>query len=290
MSRRLALGTVQFGLRYGIANQTGQVDRDAAASILEHAWAAAMDTLDTAIGYGQSEQRLGDIGVARWQIISKLPPVPADCADVTAWVQESLDGALARLRVPRLYGLLLHHSQELRGPHAAALYRALITAREQGTATKIGVSIYAPEELDALVPQFSFDLVQAPFNVLDRRLSSSGWLRRLTDAETEVHVRSVFLQGLLLMSADRRPPRFAHWEALWRRWHDWLRETQLAPVQACLGFVLSQPEIARVVIGVDTLTQLTEILRAVDAPCALPPPELMSADPGLIDPSRWSVS
>jgi aryl-alcohol dehydrogenase-like predicted oxidoreductase len=290
MTRRLALGTVQFGLRYGIANQTGQVTRDEAASILEHAWAAAMDTLDTAIGYGQSEQRLGEIGVGCWQIISKLPAVPAECTDVAAWVRESLDGALTRLRVPRLYGLLLHRSQELSAPHGAALYRALVAAREEGKVTRIGVSIYAPEELDALVPRCSLDLVQAPFNILDRRLDSSGWLRRLTDAGTEVHVRSAFLQGLLLMSADRRPPRFQRWQTLWDRWHEWLRETQLTPVQACLGFVLSQPEIARVVIGVDSLTQLEEILRAADAPRVTPPPQLASADLSLIDPSRWSVS
>src|SRR5262245_8105630 len=129
MSRRLALGTVQFGLRYGIANEIGQVGRDQAAAILAHAHAAEVDTLDTAIGYGQSEQRLGEIGVAGWRVVSKLPSIPESCADVSRWVHESLDGSLSRLGIPKLYGLLLHRPQELLGRNGPALHRALLAAQ-----------------------------------------------------------------------------------------------------------------------------------------------------------------
>jgi aryl-alcohol dehydrogenase-like predicted oxidoreductase len=132
--------------------------------------------------------------------------------------------------------------------------------------------------------------VQSPFNIVDRRLAESGWLHRLNESGTEVHVRSIFLQGLLLMPAAARPAKFRQWQPLWDSWHRWLQETRQTPVQACLGFALSPPEVARIVVGVDSLPQLQEILRAVDAPCTAAPRALMSDDPNLINPSRWSAN
>lgn len=289
MSKRLALGTVQFGLPYGIANQAGQVSRDEATAILDHAWAMGFDTLDTAIAYGESEQRLGEIGVGQWQIISKLPAIPEPCTDVTAWVRESVLGSLERLRIPKLHGLLLHRAQQLLGPQGDALYRALIALKDQGMVEKIGVSIYGPDELDALWPRFQFDMVQAPFNIIDRRLAASGWLTRLHQAGTEVHTRSVFLQGLLLMEATKRPATFNRWHPLWQQWHRWLEDQALTPLQACLNFTLSQPEIDRVVVGVDSLKQLQGILGSVEVPAVKPPAALMSEDLDLINPSRWKA-
>ncbi len=287
MNSRLALGTVQFGLPYGIGNQVGQVNRENVAEILEQAWVAGINTLDTAIDYGDSEVVLGGIGVDRWQIVSKLPGIPEDCEDVGAWVSESVGSSLKRLKVSRLQGLLLHRPQELLGCQGDALYRALVSVREQGGVEKIGVSIYGPGELDALWTRYQFDLVQGPFNVLDRRLVASGWLNRLHRAGTEVHVRSVFLQGLLLMDATTRPEKFNRWQPLWSEWYRWLAEQALTPLQACLGFVMSQPEIDKVVVGVDSIEQLREILISIGVATVMPPSSLLSEDPVLINPSCW---
>ena len=110
---RLALGTVQFGLNYGIANQQGQVSHDEAKAILDHASAHGIDTLDAAIAYGNSEQRLGEIGVQHWQVVSKLPAIPEGCSDISQWVADSVKESLQRLKIKRLYGLLLHRPQQL---------------------------------------------------------------------------------------------------------------------------------------------------------------------------------
>lgn len=285
----MALGTAQFGLPYGIANQGGQVSRPEATAILDHAWEAGVDTLDTAIAYGDSESRLGEIGVAKWSIISKLPAIPDSCDDVADLVQESVKDSLERLRIPKLHGLLLHRAGQLAGPHGDALFRALVAVKESGRVDRIGVSIYGPEELDILWPQFQFDVVQAPFNILDRRLATSGWLARLLNAGTEVHARSVFLQGLLLMDAVKRPPMFAKWQPLWQQWERWLAREALTPLQASLGFVLSQPEFNRVIVGVESLQQLREVLACAAVPGVLPPSDLMSEDQNLINPTRWNA-
>jgi aryl-alcohol dehydrogenase-like predicted oxidoreductase len=290
MSNRLVLGTAQFGLPYGIANHICPVGRDEVAAILDQAWAAGLDTLDTAIAYGESEQRLGEIGVGQWQVISKLPAMPQSRIDVAAWVQESVLDSLKRLRIPKLHGLLLHRSQQLLGSQGVALYGALLGLKEQGKVEKIGVSLNGPDELGALWPHYQLDLVQAPFNIIDRRLTTSGWLTRLHETGTEVHIRSVFLQGLLLMEPTNRPATFNRWQPLWQQWHRWLDDQALTPLQACLGFAMSQPEIDRVVVGVDNLKQLQGILASLGAPAVIPPKTLMSQDLDLISPSRWGAS
>jgi len=289
MTHRLALGTVQFGLRYGVANTSGQVCLDEAAAILEQAWVAGVDTLDTAVAYGESEKRLGEIGIEKWRVVSKLPPMQGDHITIAEWVQESVEGSLLRLNTDHLCGLLLHRSQQLLEPKGEELYAALADLKDQGLVEMIGVSIYDPEELDSLWPRFQLDLVQAPFNILDRRLETSGWLARLHQAGTEVHVRSVFLQGLLLMEADHRPEKFNRWQPLWDRWDQWLKDQALTPVQACLGFAMSRPEINRVVVGVDNRIQLQEILSAAEVNVQTPPATLMTENLALINPSKWDT-
>lgn len=290
MNSRLAVGTVQFGLPYGIANRVGQVTRDEARSVLDHAWASEIDTIDTAIAYGQSEIRLGEIGVGHWRVVSKLPAIDESCADVSGLVQSAVLGSLERLKIPKLHGLLLHHAQQLIGSRGDELYRAMSALKGQGMVDKIGISIYSPDELDALWPSFQLDLIQVPFNVLDRRIATSGWLSRLHQAGAEVHARSIFLQGLLLMDAANRPAYFKRWQPLWNEWHRWLDEQALTPLQACLGFALSQTEIDRFVVGVDSLKQLQDILGSVNGPTEGLFGSPCSDDPDLIIPSRWRIA
>ena len=247
-----------------------------------------LHTLDTAIAYGESEQRLGEIGIERWRVISKLPSIPEPCLDVAGSVQEWVMGSLRRLRIPKLWGLLLHQPKQLLGPQGDALFQALLALKDQGMVEKIGVSIYDPGELDALCSRYQHDLVQAPFNVLDRRLATSGWLHRLREVGIEVHTRSTFLQGLLLMEASTRPTRFDRWHSLWDEWDRWLEGQALTPLQACLGFVLSHPEIDCVVVGVDSLKQLQEILRSANTKEVSVPLSLATDDLQLVNPSNWA--
>jgi aryl-alcohol dehydrogenase-like predicted oxidoreductase len=272
-----------------VANRQGQVSRHEGARIVHRARYAGLDTLDTAIAYGESERRLGEIGVDGWRVVTKLPAVPTDTADVPAWVEREVVGSLARLGTSRLAGLLLHRSGDLLAPHGEALWASMLGLQRRGLVAKVGVSIYDPEELDELWPSFSLELVQAPFNVLDRRLATSGWLGRLRSAGTEIHVRSVFLQGLLLMESGNRPSKFGRWQTVWREWDAWLSETGRSSLESCLRCALTHPEIDRVVVGVDSLQQLEEILAGASANGAAPPWSLVTEDLDLINPSHWDA-
>lgn len=287
MSKRLALGTVQFGLEYGIANESGRIRPDAAAEILSQAAIHGIDILDTAINYGDSERVLGAVGVADWKIVSKLPAVPDDCSDVSAWVHFQVEGSLARLGVVHLYGLLLHRPDQMFGPLGRSLMNALEYLKKQGLVQKIGVSVYAPEDLAPLMDVMQIDLVQIPLNILDHRLVDTGWARRLKRLGVELHIRSAFLQGLLLMPAARRPTKFNRWQALWAIWDKWLSHTGLTPLQACLRYVLSVDDVDRVVVGVDSADQLREILVASQDTLESVPPWPQPLDPDLLNPARW---
>jgi hypothetical protein len=288
LNARLALGTVQFGLEYGIANQSGRVSQQEAKSILSEAHACGMNTLDTAIAYGESEKVLGSIGVDGWRIVSKLPAIPEQIEDVAGWVQQQARGSLDRLGVRRLYGLLLHRPDQLLGAKGEALHKGLQQLKAQGWVEKIGVSIYAPEELEQLQNAIELEIVQAPLNVLDRRMIDSGWAARLKQQGGELHVRSAFLQGLLLMGAGERPKKFDRWLPLWQSWESWLEQQGLTPLEACIRFTLSVQEAERVVIGVDQANQLRQIVTAAEGGLPPLPVELRSNDLDLINPARWS--
>jgi aryl-alcohol dehydrogenase-like predicted oxidoreductase len=287
--KRLALGTAQFGLNYGIANRLGQVTLDGVRDVLGLAQFQGMDLLDTAIGYGDSERCLGLAGVNGWNVVTKLPMIPNDCGNVSNWVYELVSGSMQRLGVERLYGVLLHRPQQLLERDGGALYEALRQLKIERKVANIGVSIYAPHELEAICSSYPIDLVQAPFSVFDRRIHATGWLQRMADKGIEFHARSVFLQGLLLMSPSDRPAKFRQWEAYWQVWDDWLQTSSLSPLEACLRYVLSFSEVGRVVVGVDNSAQMQEIIEAASGASVKPPTSLACNDLDLINPSRWAL-
>lgn len=284
---KLALGTVQFGLNYGIANSTGRISDVEARAILFQASQYGFDTLDTAIAYGDSERILGGLGIDRWRVVTKLPAVPASCGDVVSWVQHEIRQSMERLRVGQLHGVLLHRPRQLLQSNGDDLYNGLQSLKDQGLTRKIGVSVYEPHELDQLLNSYDLDLVQAPLNIMDRRLVDSGWAKQLKEANIELHTRSAFLQGLLLMPAHERPLKFNRWADVWAVWDDWLLETSLTPLEACLRYLNSLHEIDRVVVGVDTENHLSQIVKASQGYLESMPNFRDPLDARLINPAAW---
>lgn len=285
---KLALGTVQFGLDYGIANVSGRVTSHEAGAILQLAQEHGIDTLDTAIAYGDSESVLGQLGIGQWKSITKLPVVPDDCQDVAQWARYQIQQSMERLCVKQLHGVLLHRPSQLLDNVGPTLYAALQEIKAQEMTLKIGVSVYGPSELDPLFDAYAIDLVQAPLNILDRSLVESGWASRLHDAGVELHTRSTFLQGLLLLPPSQRPAKFSRWADVWNVWDCWLAREGLTPAQACLRYVTNLSVIDRVVVGVDTVDQLKQILEAAEGELASLPEFNTLQDTRLINPASWN--
>jgi aryl-alcohol dehydrogenase-like predicted oxidoreductase len=255
LAERLALGTAQFGLAYGLNNEAGQPSTSAVAEVLAAAQAAGLTLLDTAAAYGNSEARLGELSSENpaFSLITKLAAGPP--AQVTQHLAESL----ARLRRSQLYGVLFHAFGPLQAEPTA--WRALQAARAAGQVARIGVSLYHPHEAEWLLAQgWDIDLVQVPYNVLDQRFAAV--LPRLAAHGVEVHVRSAFLQGLLLREPASLPAFFEPLAPKVKQLRHLADEAGVPLPALLLLFAAYAPGVARAVIGVDSVANLHENLAA----------------------------
>ena len=288
-TNRLALGTVQFGLDYGVANEAGQVAFEEVHHVMDLAKANEIDVLDTAIAYGTSEEVLGKVGVDWFRVVTKLPPLAENQNNVAQWVTKQVRESLDRLGQKKLYGLLLHRSEDLSASQSGQLIQALADLKDVGIVQKIGVSIYSPYELEMVCKKINIDLVQAPLNVVDRRMETSGWLDRLKSDGVEIHTRSVFLQGLLLMERSKIPMKFSRWSNMWNIWQENLRELGVSPLEACLSYPLSLDQVDQVIVGVDGAKHLQDIISAASSVDHVPDTSFMlSNDKNLINPYNWN--
>jgi|TARA_B110000858_G_C17795399_1_gene472161 aryl-alcohol dehydrogenase-like predicted oxidoreductase len=287
--KKLALGTAQFGMSYGIANQHGKIKLENIKDIIKIAREKNIDLVDTAIAYGDSERIIGKIGILDFKFVTKLPPLPKiDVVNISFWVEDQIKLSLKRLGIQSLYGLLIHRSEDLLGDKGEKIVNALNNLKARGLVKKIGISIYDLSELEKLTNQIKVDIVQAPLNIIDQRLINSGWLSKLYKADVEVHIRSVFLQGLLLMSKQNRPHKFNRWKNLWKIWHEWLNDNQITALEATIRYALSVENISKVIVGVDSKKQLQQIILASDGKLPPIPPGLFMDDINLLNPSNWN--
>ena len=286
--KKLALGTAQFGMSYGIANQHGKIKLENIKDIIKIAREKNIDLVDTAIAYGESERIIGKIGILDFKFVTKLPPLPKiDVVNISFWVEEQIKLSLKRLGIQSLYGLLIHRSEDLLGDKGEKIVNALNNLKARGLVKKIGISIYDLSELEKLTNQIKVDIVQAPLNIIDQRLINSGWLSKSYKADVEVHIRSVFLQGLLLMSKQNRPHKFNRWKNLWKKWHEWLNDNKLTALEATIKYALSIPKIKRVIVGVETKKQLKQITDVSGEKLPRIPSELSLEDTDLLCPFNW---
>lgn len=283
--RGLALGTAQFGLAYGVAGREESVPADEARTILELAARRGIRVLDTAPAYGDIEARLVDLaGDLGFGIVSKISPVVGDADTAAATVRASVARSITRLG-GHLTTLLFHRADDLLAAHGDGLWRAAADAA--GPQVRIGVSAYDPQTIATLRERYPITVAQLPANALDQRLHAEGMAAALDGVE--LHARSVFLQGLLLIpapAAARRVPAAASAHA---RWVSWCRGGHADPVTAALAIARGLPGVRLCVLGVDRVSQLDEILSAAAAAPRVAP-ELACDDPDVIDPRRWPAA
>lgn len=256
MIDRLALGTVQFGLDYGINNPAGRIFPAEVDVLLSRAYEAGVRFLDTAYAYGESERVLG--GYSRrndFNVVSKL--APSQQAD------RALAESLERLGCKQLYGYLLHDFSATRSGDLSG-YRSMRKAVESGVVLKGGFSVYYPEDLEmALQEGLDFELVQIPYSVLDRRFDAI--LPVLKEKGVEIHVRSIFLQGLVFLSEDRLNTNLIAAAPALKILRELGARYGISLAELCLRSVLSVPQIDQVIVGVNGLQDLESNINACRA-------------------------
>lgn len=293
LSTRIGIGTVQFGLDYGISNTTGKTSLDEIKKILDFAAVAGINLLDTAPAYGVSEQSIGVSLPTNnpFSIVTKTP-VLNDVSDINRsallfknMFQQSLDS----LKCSSIYGLLVHRVEDLFVHDSERLWAVMEELKAKKSVSKIGVSVYNGEQIDKIIGRFPIDIIQVPINVFDQRLIRSGHLTMLKSMGIEIHVRSVFLQGLLLMHPPNLPAAFESVSGLMQRYHQKISGLNISPIQSALNFVASLPTVDKIICGVNNSNQLKELCIFGNGVTAIDYDEFACDDDNIINPSRWKL-
>ena len=272
---KIGLGTVQFGLNYGISNTIGKTPSNEVANILEFSRHGNIGYLDTASAYGDAEKVLGNCGVQDFRLVSKFMPVHAGIG-----ITKQLNESLSNLHLEAIYGYLAHRPEDL-SQHPEQ-WEELQRLKQSGKINKIGFSLNRPSEMELLLARGMFpDLIQVPFNIFDHRFESI--LKELSHKGCEVHTRSAFLQGLFFMSLQSLGRQF-----------DPIKQT-LTKLQeaygsnlpgALLNHVLQQEFIDVVILGVENLGQLKENIEKIEKTEAANM-EIPYLEEDILMPSLW---
>lgn len=283
---RLSLGSAQFGLDYGVANKNGKISKEEISNILDYAFDKGVISIDTAINYGDAEKILGEYHVRDWQVVTKIP----SHFDLKNKISDVVSDSINTLNVSSLYGVLLHNAEDLLENNGREIYKQLNDIKQKGLVKKIGVSIYSPDILEKIYRKFPLDIIQAPFNILDQRFLKSGWLSKAKELGIELHVRSIFLQGLLLMEPENRPKQFDKWKSIWSEWDEYILKTKKGRAEICLQWALSFNQVDKVIVGIDSLKQLKSLLEYYSTSGKFEELKIDCNDPLLLDPFNWSMS
>ena len=258
---KIALGTANFGQKYGLAGKIIKSDKKI-KKIIQFANNSKIKLIDTSNNYGSSETLLGNNNLKNFKIITKLKISNDEkkSNDLENIVFNKVEESLFKLNIKKLYAILLHESNDLKSNKRHKLIKVLKKLKKRNLVSKIGISIYNPKELNFIWPFWKPDIVQCPFNILDRRIYESGWLKKLKKNKTEIHVRSIFLQGLLLKNEKSMPRKFKKWKNIFKKWNNYCKKENISKIQGCINFIKSFKKISFVIIGFEDIKQVKNII------------------------------
>ncbi|QNU67118.1 aldo/keto reductase [Ruminiclostridium herbifermentans] len=262
---KLCLGTVQFGLRYGIAGN----DKPNLAScieILDYAYQNNISSFDTAAAYGDAEDVLGEfikqkkINQYKIEINSKISPDIFKEGTNNNWyirAKECVINSLRKLNIDCLDGYMLHNANALDNEEAIAVLDRL---KKEGYVKKIGASVYKPNEAKKTFSYREMDIIQIPYNIFDQRLDKEGFFKSEIIDNKKIYARSAFLQGLLLMPVNEIPSYLSEAIPKVKRFEELCESYNMTRKQAAVSFVKNNDKIDYLVFGIDNLNQLKEFI------------------------------
>ena len=252
--KKICIGTAQFGNKYGISNKNRKTSALEAKKIIKLAKSKKINYFDTAESYGNSHKILGKCKLKNHNIITKI--YLKKYLDINS----TIDKFLKDLKIKKLYAILIHNPKILLSKDGIDLFDELTRLKSKGLIKKIGVSEYSVARLQKIINSYQLDIVSFPFNPFDNRLVASGLLKRLKKNNIEIHARSIFLQGLLLMDISKLPRKLRKWNNVLSTFENLSNKSSASRLKLCLDYVLSVKEIDKITLGVENHNQLKEIL------------------------------
>lgn len=298
---RLILGTVQFGLDYGIANKTGKPSKEDVRKILLFALKSGINVLDTANAYGDSEKILGEIldnypKKEDIKIITKLSPQIDENTgykNIKNQIEQSINSSLSNLNLDSIPIYMLHRAEHMTIKDGIII-KNLSKLKNRGLIHNIGTSIYTPREAEIALSIDEISAIQVPFNVFDHRLINSGFFEKAHAKSVAVFVRSIYLQGLILMKNNDVPYNLQGIIPFKNQLNEICNDSDRTINEVAMKFPLMQEGITGTVIGVDNLTQLMENINLYNKPSLEKSiiknvlSKFNSIPEYLLDPRQWS--
>ena len=283
--KKLIIGTANFGQKYGL--KKNKINHKEILKILNHSYKVGIKTIDTAINYGTSESVITKYRNKNknWKIISKIPKIPKKIQKIDIYINRIINKSIKNLNLKTLHGILIHNPDDLLNERGHEIYQSLLKIKKKGLIKKIGVSIYNFEQINILTEKYKLDIIQVPFNLIDRRLLNKKNLKNLKDRKIEIHARSIFLKGLLLQ--EKLPKKFGRYNHLWSMIDKFKKENNTNSLELCLNFIKKYQLVDRFIIGIDNLEHLKEIIKILRSNKSIKVPFVKSNDKKLIDPTQW---
>lgn len=258
MIDKVVLGTVQLGMSYGINNTEGKPNEQDSLNILREAFAGGIRTLDTARAYGSALQVIGNYHKTSHETFKIINKFHANSTQLSRDVQVELD----ELQIRQFEAYLFHAFNDFRNatPHLMA---DLTDLKSRSLVSKIGVSVYDNEQFKLAIESDAIDLIQFPYNLFDNASKRGEMIREAKSKGKELHVRSVFLQGLFFMEETRLSEKMKVLGPYLNSIKLMAQKENIGMPELALSYVLNTEGIDKVLIGVDSLDQLRSNLSVI---------------------------
>lgn len=280
---KFSLGTAQFGLNYGINNKTGKIEPSEIKRIIEYVENLGITNIDTAIAYGEAEKILGKIGIRKFKITSKLPYVEGEkIKDIEKMVKSSIKN----LKIKKLNCLLIHSSKNIE-KNTFLILNKMKKLKLNGLVSEIGISITKFHDIYKIVNNYNLDVIQLPYNIIDRRFESQKIINLLKKKKIKIQIRSIFLQGLLFKKYPEIPNFLKVHSSDLLRFQDFLSKSKSTKLSYMLNFVYRNQFPLNYIFGIDSLKQLKDIAK-IKINNKLSFNGLKSSNENLINPSYWN--
>ncbi len=255
---KIIIGSANFSLKYGLVNNFKNIRIKEIKKIFKSCKKNNLKFIDTAKGYGDSEKIIGNQIKNNWNIITKIPKINLEKKiDIEIMINDLINDSLKKLKVKKLYAILLHDEDQLLQKNCNYVFEVLNNLKKKKITKKIGVSFYSPKKLIKVISKFDLDIAQVPINYINRSFLNKKLIKKLKDKKIEIHARSIFLQGLLL-NKKLKIKKFKKLIDFLDLWH---KKKKLNHLESSINFITSQKCIDKYVIGFQNLKQINEILK-----------------------------
>lgn len=292
---KIGIGTAQLGMRYGIANKSSKITLNNFEKILNYSLKKKILLIDTANAYGNSENKIGRLfsknkKFKKFKVITKINGLRKfNNKNIYSKTLELINLSINKINVKNLEGVLLHDINDLKSSKSERIIEALNKIKKKGLIKKLGISAYDINDVIKYINKFNFDFIQFPLNIFDQRILDNQILKKLKDKKVEIHIRSIFLQGLLLIPENNLPNNFKK-NIYLKKWYKFLFKHRISALEACADFIKSNKVYSKAIIGFDNSKQFFDFLKYFcnKKKLNLSYKDLSVNNLKIINPSKWN--